>query len=209
VEEWQAESIPIPHSFEGIVPATSKAYGYHFYPHKIKGEGFFVGVVQKNGGNNYTPRKTKKQQSINLRIPESITPFILQPENYIAYANDNNYGIIPQVNSLFIRDLDSALRVLYKGCEIAEINHRKIKLMPALALWQYLDKQSCFHYEADLQTALTFLHKEDIPVISSSADWVLVSYQGIGLGWCKNLGNRYNNYYPKEWRIKMDINKTS
>ena len=27
----------------------------------------------------------------------------------------------------------------------------------------------------------------------------------MALGWGKNLGNRLNNYLPKEWRIRMDL----
>ncbi|WP_332911045.1 methyltransferase RsmF C-terminal domain-like protein [Algoriphagus boritolerans] len=33
--------------------------------------------------------------------------------------------------------------------------------------------------------------------------WVLLTYQNLPLGWVKNLGNRVNNYFPKEWRIRM------
>ena len=47
--------------------------------------------------------------------------------------------------------------------------------------------------------------KEDIPVPPKTAEWLLVTYRGQGLGWCKHLGNRLNNYYPKEWRIRMTI----
>ena len=49
------------------------------------------------------------------------------------------------------------------------------------------------------------LKKEDIPVPPKTAEWLLVTYRGQGLGWCKHLGNRLNNYYPKEWRIRMTI----
>jgi NOL1/NOP2/fmu family ribosome biogenesis protein len=31
---------------------------------------------------------------------------------------------------------------------------------------------------------------------------VLIKYNGKAIGWVKNLGNRANNLYPKEWRIK-------
>ena len=32
-----------------------------------------------------------------------------------------------------------------------------------------------------------------------------VSFQGTKLGWIKHLGNRFNNLFPKEWRIRMRI----
>ena len=54
-------------------------------------------------------------------------------------------------------------------------------------------------------TALDFPEKEDVPVPGTAGDWLLMTYGGISLGWCKNLGNRLNNYYPKEWRIRMQI----
>jgi NOL1/NOP2/fmu family ribosome biogenesis protein len=31
----------------------------------------------------------------------------------------------------------------------------------------------------------------------------MVTYEGLPLGWIKNIGNRINNYYPKDWRIRM------
>jgi NOL1/NOP2/fmu family ribosome biogenesis protein len=30
----------------------------------------------------------------------------------------------------------------------------------------------------------------------------LLTYQGIPLGFVKNIGNRANNLYPQEWRIR-------
>jgi len=39
----------------------------------------------------------------------------------------------------------------------------------------------------------------------SSRGYVLISFKGQPLGWVKNLGNRTNNLYPQEWRIRMKI----
>ena len=33
----------------------------------------------------------------------------------------------------------------------------------------------------------------------------LMTFQNESLGWIKHLGNRFNNLYPKEWRIRMNI----
>jgi NOL1/NOP2/fmu family ribosome biogenesis protein len=35
--------------------------------------------------------------------------------------------------------------------------------------------------------------------------WVLMRHEGNALGWAKGLGARWNNYYPKGWRILMQI----
>ncbi len=57
--------------------------------------------------------------------------------------------------------------------------------------------------EIDYPTALRYLRREAI-VLPPDAPLgiVTVSYQGIPLGQCKNIGSRANNLYPKEWRIK-------
>ena len=57
--------------------------------------------------------------------------------------------------------------------------------------------------EIDYPTALRYLRREAI-VLPPDAPLgiVIVSYQGIPLGQCKNIGSRANNLYPKEWRIK-------
>jgi NOL1/NOP2/fmu family ribosome biogenesis protein len=52
--------------------------------------------------------------------------------------------------------------------------------------------------------ALQFLKKENLE-INAPKGWLLATYQGLGLGWMKGLGNRINNYLPKDWRIRMEI----
>ncbi len=58
--------------------------------------------------------------------------------------------------------------------------------------------------EVDEQTALSYLRHEAIhldPEIPKGH--VVVIYKGYPLGIVKNLGNRANNLYPAQWRIRM------
>lgn len=202
---FDAESIKIEHSFNKITTYDSAAYGYHFYPHKTIGEGFFTGVIRKNDGEEWEYKRNKKQRSAKpVPFPAEINRLI-NNETFSAYENNNIFGFIPARHEEFIAQLETQARVIYKGCEAAEINNKKIKFLPPMALYTGLDKTRCCLYEADLNTALTYLKKEDIPVSAQAGEWVLITHQGVGLGWGKSLGNRLNNYYPKEWRIRMDI----
>jgi hypothetical protein len=56
-----------------------------------------------------------------------------------------------------------------------------------------------------LRDALLFQKKEETRINSDVKGWMLVQYQGVPLGFVKNLGNRANNYFPKEWRIRMAL----
>jgi NOL1/NOP2/fmu family ribosome biogenesis protein len=49
------------------------------------------------------------------------------------------------------------------------------------------------------------LKKETIEVKNTELGWILARFEGHNLGWLKVLKNRSNNYYPKEWRIRMEI----
>ena len=209
--EWliaggEAESIPLSCPFPGIMPADSAACAFRFYPHKTAGEGFFLAALRKTAGKDYTPRKNKKAKNTpRTALSKELRAYIRQPEQYAVFPDNGILRLVPESQAAFIETLSASTNVLYAGCEAAETNGRKLRLLPPLALWQGLDAPHDGIYDADRPTALAFLKKEDIPPIPSSADWLLVSYRGTGLGWCKNLGNRLNNYYPKEWRIRMQI----
>lgn len=60
--------------------------------------------------------------------------------------------------------------------------------------------------ELDRQTALKFLHRDSITLPGAPLGYNVVRYQGIPLGFVKNLGNRCNNLHPQHRRILMDIN---
>ena len=59
--------------------------------------------------------------------------------------------------------------------------------------------------ELDYGDAISFLKKESILLPDSKTGYVLVSFQNQALGWVKNLGNRSNNLYPNNWRIRMNL----
>ncbi|MBM3186918.1 MAG: hypothetical protein FJZ67_11520 [Bacteroidetes bacterium] len=54
------------------------------------------------------------------------------------------------------------------------------------------------------QQALKYLHGDTFE-LDAPIGIHLVSYQNQPLGFIKHLGNRFNNLYPKEWRIRMDL----
>lgn len=73
----------------------------------------------------------------------------------------------------------------------------------AEALLTTLDKAKYPFAELDLETALQYLRHEAIVLPSETPrGYVIVTYRGLPLGFVKNLGNRANNLYPQEWKIR-------
>ena len=200
---FDASSVEIRHNFTAITPSPSPLHVYHFYPHKTSGEGLFMGVIQKNDGTPFTMKKEKRATpSPAVKLPVDILPLLPDMTTYTPYIAGETLGILPKQHAEFIQYLSSKAGVIYKGCEIGECIKGKTKPAHALALYHKLQQKHVTRQEVDLSTALQFLRKEDIRFEAPQGEWILITYKGIGLGWVKEVGNRVNNYYPKEWRIK-------
>lgn len=95
------------------------------------------------------------------------------------------------------------LRILSHGVKDGMQKGKNVIPDHTLALSFSTDKSAYPNVEVDYQTAIAYLRHEAI-VLSSDAPRgiVLLSYKGYPIGFAKNLGNRANNLYPQEWRIK-------
>lgn len=180
--------------------------GYRFYPHKVRGEGFFISVMRKEDGNLHTP-KYKIQPDKNAKKIESNTlPIqLIQPDNYVFYNIENKIIAFnnQQVNELlFIR---AKFNCLMAGIELFEIKGKDFIPAHQLALLKILDKSTCTSVEVDYETAIAYLKREAISLPEAHIGYLLITFKGLALGWVKNIGNRCNNLYPQHWRIRMNL----
>ena len=66
-----------------------------------------------------------------------------------------------------------------------------------------LDPDAFASEEVDYAQAVAYLRKEAVSLRpEASRGYVLLTYRGFPLGFAKNIGNRANNLYPQEWRIR-------
>lgn len=95
------------------------------------------------------------------------------------------------------------LRILSHGVKEGMQKGKNVIPDHTLALSFSANKSDYPNVEVDYQTAIAYLRHEAI-VLSSDAPRgiVLLTYKGYPIGFAKNLGNRANNLYPQEWRIK-------
>jgi NOL1/NOP2/fmu family ribosome biogenesis protein len=87
------------------------------------------------------------------------------------------------------------------GVELGKFMNTDFVPAHALAMSTLLDYSES-PIELNETDALNYLRGEAIS-IEGSTGWRLVSFEQNVLGWVKVLSNRINNYYPKEWRIRM------
>jgi NOL1/NOP2/fmu family ribosome biogenesis protein len=191
-DDWGIVGIPV-----------GKGNALAFYPHSVKGEGFFIVLVQKN--QSVKSLRIPKYKPQKIKTPADIRQ-LLKDEGLFAYfENEERWTAFPKYYEKSLMMLQNQLRVLYSGVTLA--NTRAKSLIPDIALalsWHYNAVYPVL--ELEQYDALRYL-KGEMPEIRSGIQrgFILVTYNQIPLGFVKNVGNRYNNLYPKAWRIRMDL----
>ncbi|GMV77879.1 MAG: rRNA cytosine-C5-methyltransferase [Chitinophagaceae bacterium] len=203
MDNFKATSIAIPIPTEwGIVATQSnkhKAFGYRFYPDKIKGEGFFIAVLQKNESEKNSKYKHQQIAKPSKQENELIENFLTKNNAVKTFKHANE---IKCINPLFLSDVEILSNYLYikkAGTTLGELKGKDFVPSHELAV-STLNLFNIATIELNREEAIEYLRKKEIHV-SASKGIVLVTYKGLGLGWIKVLPNRINNYYPNEWRI--------
>jgi NOL1/NOP2/fmu family ribosome biogenesis protein len=88
---------------------------------------------------------------------------------------------------------------------LGEIKGKDIIPAHALALSQELNTAAFPSVELPWEQAIRYLRKETFPIPSDTKGYNLITYSGLPLGFVKNIGNRANNLYPQEWRIRKEL----
>ncbi len=182
------------------------AVGYQFYPHKIQGEGFFLSVLQK--GNVALKPKYKFDNKTLKRVEKNQLPVIspwIAGINVVSLIDKNQtIHVLPESVEQDVYVLHHYLRIINCGIDVGTLN--KNILIPNHSLALAIDHSpNIATINLDKNDALKFLKKELEHVDSNQKSWNLICYEGLGIGWIKNLGNRINNYLPSEYRILMKI----
>jgi len=182
--------------------SAHKAYGYRFYPDKVKGEGFFIAAFKREDDVDISrqPVNKDKLQLLTQNELNIIKTFVDHglSLHYIKWKDDvlalpggvfDNLGLI-----------QSNLYLKKAGINIGSIIRNELIPSHELAMSTILNNNLPF-IETDKATASKYLRRQELNIVTSLTGWVLLKYNKLPIGWIKILPNRINNYYPKEWRI--------
>ena len=196
----------------GIVETISKkhaAFGYRFFPDRLKGEGFFLAAFRKLYGDHFTYKQPKKVKLEKVTKSENIIirPWLKEEKPVQLWKQGNLIFAFPKVLEKELLSVVSADLYFRKaGVAIGSLAGKELIPDHALALSNLVSPHlAAVSLKKD--EALQYLRKEEVKISSTHKGWVLVQYEGMNLGWIKILSNRSNNYYPKEWRILKSGNQ--
>ena len=97
---------------------------------------------------------------------------------------------------------NAMMNVIHAGIPLSRFKGKDYIPDHALALSTFLNRTNFPIEELSYDTALSYLRRESIRLQNTERNYFLLTFQGKALGWAKNLGNRANNLYPQEWRIR-------
>jgi NOL1/NOP2/fmu family ribosome biogenesis protein len=103
-----------------------------------------------------------------------------------------------------VKLLHSHLRLSKMGTEIGQLSRKGLIPNEAMALSPKIQKNQWQQLEVSLEQALNYLKGETFS-LEGTKGYALICYQNEPLGWVNHLGNRFNNLYPKDWRIRMRL----
>lgn len=207
-QELEAEVLPL------NAPEIWGISNGHFFPHRVKGEGFFIAALRKPCDDSTVIVKMKKDKKRKCKemhksqkCSTDISRWLVCPSDYkIVQINDTTFTAIPSEYIELYNKAKSNLRVVLAGIELGTIvNERKGIIEPSqsLAMSTRLSVESFPTADLSLKEALSYLRRETVQLPSTlPSGYVLMRYQGIPLGFMKNIVNRANNLYPMEWRIR-------
>ena len=188
--------------------SRKNAKGYQCMPGFTRGEGYFFSVFRKPMGNNdatFKQGKAHKLRTIN-KTEKSILDTWINPD-YLPEVQIHENGDVyyfPASLSPFLPLYLKLFHVKYAGIKLGKLNKTVFTPEHSAAL-THLPLLKSPRVELSKEDALRYLNKTLSQVNHPQNSWMVVTYQNLGLGWIKNLGNRINNYLPGHLRIQMDI----
>jgi len=179
-------------------------YAYRFFPHRTKGEGFFISVMRKNEATK--PLLIKNKTSLatpSRKIRENLQDWIVEKRPASFFQFQDLVFYTPEYKSKEIEFLLQHLKIIYVGTNLARVKHEKLIPEHALALSVELNRKHFPVAEVSEADAVKYLRKDVLQLEGRSPGFTLLTYNDVAIGWVNVLSNRVNNMYPSEWRIRM------
>lgn len=178
--------------------------GYQFYPHRLRGEGFFLSLIRKlEPAEHIKFRAAKNLASPPRKIQERLNDWI-DIKGYNTFVQFNELLFYtPSTYFSEIEFLLQNLKIVYAGTNLATLKHDKLIPEHALGLSVELNKNNFCVSDVSQEVALKYLRKESIHLPDAPLGFSLLTFNRLPLGWVNVLPNRTNNMYPSDWRIRM------
>lgn len=188
----------------------NRVKGYRFFPHKTQGEGLFVTILRKaeagaeeaTVGGQRVRSKNKKKPLPFMKDRSAYANLLLHPDSFVFMEDGDRIVALPVEYSEVIVTLNERLKTVSMGIELGEKKGKDFIPSHMLAMSRGLNLSAYPTCEVVYEEAISYLRRESIILADAPKGYLILTYKGEPLGFVKNIGNRANNLYPNEWRIR-------
>ncbi len=184
---------------------------FRFIPGFTHGEGLFMAVLQKPQADAPAPPR-KKRPTVSRIKPSAYQKVVLPWLQGDSSLGEGTWTIIDKPTAIraiptlwlpLYEKASCALHLIHAGVGIGTPKGKDIVPSASLALSTAIAPNAFPRVEIGWEQAMLYLRKEAVTLPAETPrGLVLLTYRGLALGFCKNIGNRANNLFPQEWKIK-------
>jgi 16S rRNA C967 or C1407 C5-methylase (RsmB/RsmF family)/NOL1/NOP2/fmu family ribosome biogenesis protein len=195
LEDGSASRVKLP-AFEGMKPDRNNS-GYYFLPNQIKSEGFYIAALQKTEANVRKSKPAKAQ--LQTGLPSELAQHLSFPTDLQFWQEEDKVFATTAFALDFYPQLKN-LKFLKTGTHVASANKKNwtpgYDLVYSLHLkWELPIKK------VELTEALQILHGESHQW-TAPAGFYFIEFEDQRIAMVKQIGQRFNNMHPTEWRIR-------
>jgi 16S rRNA C967 or C1407 C5-methylase (RsmB/RsmF family)/NOL1/NOP2/fmu family ribosome biogenesis protein len=197
-----SRDVPLPEEWHIDRVTSGDAIGFQFYPHRLRGEGLFCAVLEKQGdqshdsvGSVFNKNKGALQSPLHSH---PISAWIDRDAEHCTFFEGlNGFSVLKTSTESLPLPLWSAV---HPGTLIGGGAGASFAPDHALALSTILNPEIPSVALDDAQ-AIAYLRKEQVNAEADSVGWHVARYKGFALGWLKQTQAGLKNYLPTKYRI--------
>lgn len=186
---------------------------YHFVQGLTRGEGFFLSVLRKHTDGNGEPdwaedvpsraKAKKKGGGKEPLFPDNCKRWLASPDDFCFLSVGDEWRAVRKHFMHFVGCLGETVKVLAAGVTVAVLKGRDWIPSHALSMSVLLRPDAFCSVPLAYAEAVAYLRKESLVLPADTPrGYVLLTFGGVPIGFAKNVGNRANNLYPQEWKIR-------
>lgn len=204
----------IPASFTEVSTMEIKsgalsATAYRFDLHKASGSGFFCCLLQKSDARPtaYPAAASFRKSPFIIRKKQvDIQDWFAAPEQFVEALIGDQVLALPARHAGSMSEVSAILRTSYAGVQAGQLKNGLFTPAHPLSLTGLIHP-GIPRLAVAKADAIAYLRKDPLTFATNPATgWLLLTYQGLGIGWIKSIqGGRINNYLPANLRIVKQI----
>ena len=138
-----------------------------------------------------------------MTVPKEVKDWLQHPEDYQFEVKGTGIVAFPKKHSENVCAVATGFKGHSCRCDIGRIERKRYCARSFSGNDYSNEKRKFLQAELSYEQAIGYLRKEAVVLDSSvPRGYILLTYKKIPLGFAKNIGNRANNLYPQEWRIR-------